>query len=543
MKRYYIILTAFLNVFNFGFTQIEDKRPNILFLILDDAGLDMSAYGSSYVNTPAFDAIAKEGVLFNNAYTPNAKCSPSRASLITGRNSWQLDAAANHYIYFPPQFKTYQEVLLENGYFTGFTGKGYVPGKTLTESGEERLVMGEPFNIHKLEAPTTAISPKDYAKNFETFLSEVPKNKPWSFWVGFHEPHRKYEFGSGEKLGGKIPEMINEVPKYWPDSLVVRQDLLDYAYEIEYADNHIARIMKCLEYSGQLENTFVIVTSDQGMPFPRVKGQQYETANHVPLAILWKKKMTVPNRTVDDYVSFIDMAPTLLEVAGIDWKASGMYPSPGKSILNLIASEKSGSIDVDRNFVLVGKERHDTGRPQDQGYPIRGMFRNNMLFLKNYETSRWPSGNPELGYLNVDSSPVKTLLLNLRRENIDKHFWQLNFGKRPIYELYDLKTDPYCLTNLASNPLYSKIKNEFEKDMEAKLLEQNDLRMMGYGHIYEQKYHLTKNSFLYDRYMAGEPFPEGWMLPTDREEYYIDDDGKNLEKVKRTKNIRAINTN
>lgn len=520
-------------MFSLGFTQNTEEKPNILFLILDDAGLDMSAYGSSYVRTPAFDAIAKQGVLFNNVYTPNAKCSPSRACIMTGRNSWQLDAAANHFIYFPPYFKTYQEVLLEHGYFTGHTGKGYVPGKTLTENGEQRHVIGKPYNIHKLKAPTTAISPKDYSANFSAFLDSVPQNTPWSFWVGFHEPHRKYEFGTGEKLGGKTPEMIKEVPKYWPDSLVVRQDLLDYAYEIEYADNHIARITKRLEDSGQLENTLVIVTSDQGMPFPRVKGQQYETANHVPLAILWKGKMTISNRTVDDYVSFIDIAPTLLEVAEVDWKTSGMYPSPGKSILNLITSEESGIINKERNFVLVGKERHDTGRPQDQGYPIRGMFKDNMLFLKNYETSRWPSGNPELGYLNVDSSPVKTLILNLRRKNIDKHFWQLNFGKRPTYELYDLKTDPYCVYNLAENASYSIVKNEFEKEMEAKLLEQNDLRMLGYGHIYEQKYHLTKNSFLYDRYMAGEPFPGGWMLPTDREEFYVDDKGNNLKKVER----------
>ena len=532
MKKYCII-NLFVLFSCFGvFSQNAEKKPNILLLILDDAGLDMSAYGSSYVKTPAFDAIAKQGVLFNNVYTPNAKCSPSRACIMTGRNPWQLDAAANHYIYFPPQLKTYQEALLEHGYFTGHTGKGYVPGVTLTENGEERHVLGKPYNTHNLKAPTTAISPNDYTRNLASFLDSVPKNKPWSFWVGFHEPHRKYEFGTGEKLGGKSPGMIEEVPKYWPDSLIVRQDLLDYAYEIEYADKHIGYIMKLLEESGQLENTLVIVTSDQGMPFPRVKGQQYETANHVPFAVFWKGKMVTSNRKVDDYISFIDIAPTLLEVAGVDWKTSGMYPSPGKSFLNLIISEKSGTIDKDRNFVLVGKERHDTGRPQDQGYPIRGIFKNQMLYLKNYETDRWPSGNPELGYLNVDSSPVKTLLLNLRKQNINKYYWLLNFGKRPTHEFYDLKTDPYCINNLALNSEYSEIKKAFENDMEAKLLEQNDLRMLGYGHIYEQ-HKLTKNSLLYDRYMDGEPFPENWMLSTDIEKFYIDDNGDNLKKVER----------
>ena len=128
---------------------------------------------------------------------------------------------------------------------------------------------------------------------------------------------------------------------------------MDYAYEIEYADTQIGKIMNHLEKSGQLNNTLVIVTSDQGMPFPRVKGQQYETSNHVPFAVLWKDKITRTNRVVDDYVSFIDVAPTILEAAGIDWKQSGMHPSPGKSILNLITSEKSGIIDADRNHVLI----------------------------------------------------------------------------------------------------------------------------------------------------------------------------------------------
>lgn len=115
MKNRTQFLSIIVLVFNFTLAQ---ERPNILVIMFDDAGLDMSAYGSTYVDTPAFDAIAKEGMLFNRAYTPNAKCPPSRAALITGRNSWQLDAAANHVIYFPPKFKTYQETLLENGYTT-----------------------------------------------------------------------------------------------------------------------------------------------------------------------------------------------------------------------------------------------------------------------------------------------------------------------------------------------------------------------------------------------------------------------------------------
>ena len=334
------------------------------------------------------------------------------ASLITGRNSWQLDDAANHIIYFPPKFKTYQEVLLENGYTTGYTGKGYGPAKTLIATGEQRQVLGEHYVEKSLTPATPLISENDYSGNFEDFLEKVPDGKPWSFWVGSTEPHRGYEYGSGKKLGGKTEDMISAFPPYWPDNETTRNDLLDYAYELEDTDKHIQKIIKTLKQRGQYENTLIVVTSDHGMPFPRVKGDQYENSNHVPMAILWKDKMKASGRTVDDYISFIDLAPTFLEAAGIDWQTSGMHPSPGKSMVKLIGSENSGHIDAERNFVLIGKERHDTGRPGDVGYPIRGIHKNNLLYLKNYEIDRWPKGNPETGYLNTDGSPTKTEILN-----------------------------------------------------------------------------------------------------------------------------------
>ncbi len=525
--KYYIVIAFLLSV-SIGNAQEAEKRPNILVIMFDDAGLDMSAYGSTYVNTPGFDAIAKEGILFNKAYTPNAKCAPSRAALITGRNSWQLDAAANHVIYFPSKFKTYQEVLLENGYTTGHTGKGYAPALTLTADGAEREVMGPAFNEKTLKPATTAIGPNDYSANFTDFLDRSPTNEPWSFWVGSKEPHRGYEYGSGARLAGKTTDMIKNFPPYWPDNKVTRNDLLDYAYEIEDTDKHIQKILKTLKERNLLENTLVVVTSDHGMPFPRVKGNQYENANHVPMAMLWKGKSKT--KVVDDYISFVDLAPTFLEVAGIDWKTSGMHPSAGKSLISIVGSEKSGQIEADRNFVLVGKERHDTGRPNDVGYPIRGIYKDSMLFLKNYEIDRWPSGNPETGYLNTDGSPTKTEILNLRRKGTNKQFWKLNFGKRVSEELYDIKNDPFCVHNLANDISFAVTKAQLKSEMEGKLLQQNDLRMKGFGHLYEAN-PFTRNVDFYGRFMAGEKTSSGWINDSDFESNFVDGEGNNLKKV------------
>lgn len=492
-----------------------DKRPNILMIVMDDAGLDMSAYGRTWVNTPGFDRIAREGILFNRAYTPNAKCGPSRSSILTGRNSWQLDAAANHNIYFPTKFKTYPEALAEHGYKIGVTGKGWGPGTALKEDGTPRSLLGPNYNKKTLQAPTKYISNNDYAGNFQDFVSEA-KDQPWCFWVGFTEPHRAYEFGTGESLGGKKKTDIEKVPNYFPDVDSVRTDMLDYAFEIEYVDGHVQKILDYLVSIGELENTIIVYASDHGMPFPRVKGNQYENANHVPFAIRWGNGIKTKNRQVDDYVSFIDIAPTLLDAAGVSEKASNMQPITGKSLQPIFQSSKSGQILSERDFLLVGQERHDVGRPGDVGYPIRGMHKGGFLFLKNYETSRWPVCDPVTGYLNCDGSPTKSYILNQRRNGDTSHYWALSFGKRAPIELYSLANDKDCVKNLAQDPKFAQKAKKMEQEMETKLLAQNDLRMSGFGHIYEQ-YPVIKLKNFYERFQNGEKLNASWVNDSDFE--------------------------
>ena len=143
------------------------QRPNILFCIADDASYPhMRAYGTEWVKTPAFDRVAREGVLFTNAYTPNAKCAPSRASILTGRNSWQLKEAANHMPFFPPEFKTYAETLAEAGYFVGKTAKGWAPGIARDADGNPRALTGTAFDKREAPPPAEGISKTDYAANF-----------------------------------------------------------------------------------------------------------------------------------------------------------------------------------------------------------------------------------------------------------------------------------------------------------------------------------------------------------------------------------------
>ena len=204
-------------------------------------------------------------------------------------------------------------------------------------------------------------------------------------WEG-REPHRAYEDGAGEKAGKdwrKIP-----VPKYYPDNETIKRDIADYSVEIEHFDSHVGRALRTLDEIGELDNTIVVMTSDHGMPFPRVKGQIYEHGFHLPMALRWGP--VEGGRVIEDFISVSDLAPTFLEAAAI--------PIPdtmtGASFLDVLRSSESGWVDTGRNRMLIGKERHDLGRPNNGGYPVRAIRTKEWLYIKNYEPDRWPAGNP-----------------------------------------------------------------------------------------------------------------------------------------------------
>lgn len=495
------------------------NRPNILFCLADDAGLHFGAYGCRWVNTPAFDRVAREGLLFQRGYTPNAKCAPSRAAVLTGRNSWQLEEAANHCGRFPAKFKSVWEALTDAGYHTGHTAKGWAPGDPGTVNGKPRELTGPAWNQHQLTPPTPDINANDYAANFEDFLDAKPADAPFCFWYGSTEPHRNYTYGSGVKLGGRSISEIDKVPAIWPDTEAVRNDLLDYGFEIEHYDRHLGRMLDALERRGLLANTLVVVTSDNGMPFPRIKGQEYEHSNHMPLAMMWPAGIRQPGRKVTDYVSFIDFAPTFLELAGLDVAKAGMQPITGRSLTDIFA----GKPKFPRDHVLIGKERHDCGRPHNQCYPIRGIIEDGWLYLWNCAPDRWPAANPETGYLECDGGPTKTEVLKTRYLPAQKRFWELCFGKRGAEELYHVAVDPDCLHDLTNDPAQRARRDRLRAKLEKELREQGDPRMFGDGDIFERyPWHHPWLADYYERFQrrheTGEKMEPGWIEPSDVQE-------------------------
>ena len=467
------------------------NRPNILFVIADDWGHNHSgAYGCTWVKTPSFDRIASEGVRFTNCFTSNPKCSPSRATILTGRNSWQLKEAVNHQSIFPSEFPVYPKLLEQAGYSVGLTGKGWGPGD-YKSTGWEHNPAGHEFQNATLKPPLSGMSNRDYAGNFEQFLDQRGKDQPFCFWLGTHEPHRVYEQGSGLRAGRNPAEV--KLPAYYPDNAAIRSDMLDYALEVEWVDRHLGRAVESLEKRGELDNTLIVITSDHGMPFPRVKGQIYEDGFHIPLAIRWGKNIQ-GGRVLDDFINARDFAPSFLEIAGLK-------PAPtmtGRSFVDVLKSSKSGMIDASRSVMLIGKERHDLGRPNDQGYPVRAIRTAEYLYIRNYEPERWPVGNPETGYRNCDDGPTKQLLLS----SFDEHY-RMSFGKRPAEELYAMKPDPECMKNVATDLQYARVKRELREKMEHMLREEGDPRITGNAAFFDAIDYHGSRKHAYDTWLRN----------------------------------------
>ena len=470
--------------------EIEDHPPlNVLIAISDDQSFPhTSAYGSKMVDTPHFDRVAREGALFMNAFVASPGCSPSRAALLTGRYPWQIEHAGTHASYFPEAYVVFPDLLEEAGFHIGFTGKGWGPGDW-SKSGRSRNPAGPEFNELTTEAPD-GINDRDYSANFEAFLDARPEGAPFYFWYGAHEPHRVFKEGIGVENGKSLYQA--EVPGFLPDAPETRNDLLDYAYEIEHFDTHLGNMLALLEEFDELDNTLVIVTSDNGMAFPRAKANAYEYGIHVPLAI--RAPLTIPAGTqIDSPVSLVDLHPTILASAKVT------HPTPdslaGQNLIPLIKGIP-GPIDA-RPAVYSGRERHSSSRFNSLSYPQRAVRTSEFLLIRNFTPERWPAGAPAKynpggylgpmhgGYHDIDACPTLTYLIEHREAPNVRPYFYAAVNKRPAIELYDIKQDAACMINLAGAPGYQEIRHELEGLLYTHLRETADPRLSDNPHVFD----------------------------------------------------------
>jgi uncharacterized sulfatase len=199
----------------------------------------------------------------------------------------------------------------------------------------------------------------------------------------------------------------------------------------------------------------------------------YEYGIHLPLAIMWPERVK-GGRKVDEVVSFADYAPTFMEAAGL--RASPDIT--GRSLIPLLTGGRPGA----RRYALSGRERHSHARRDNLGYPSRAIRTRDYLYIRNFAPERWPAGDPEI-YADIDNGPTKTFMMERRDEY--KRLFEAAFGKHPEEELFDIRQDPGCLTNLAGNPAHERTRKELRSELDKVLTAQRDPRMTGNGDIWE----------------------------------------------------------
>ena len=502
----------------------EPKRPNILFAFADDWGRHASAYAkidgpgtiSDAVQTPNFDRIAREGVLFSQAFVSAPSCTPCRSALLSGQHFWRMGRGS---ILLGAVWEESQPafplMLLESGYHIGKSHKVWSPGTPRDAPyGEQKhayekagsRINGFSQHVTRMIAKGTPVEEAkqaiydEVAGNFASFLKDRKPDQPFCYWFGPTNVHRVWQPGSGEALWGIKPDSLRgRLPPFLPDVPEVRADLTDYLGEVQAFDAALGVLIKQLEEAGELENTLIVVSGDHGAPgFPHGKCNLYDFGVGVSLAVRWGGAK--PGRVVDDLISLTDLAPTFLEVG--DVKIPDVMT--GSSLVNILKSDKAGLVDPKRDAVFVGRERHvDMARADFMPYPQRAIRTQDYLYIINFRPDRWPLGDPyrldsekpptaeeitrntRVTLPDEDAGPTKAWLVGVRNEEQWKPLFDWVYGKRPKEELYDLKSDPQQTKNVAGDPAFEKVRSDLEKRLLNELKSTGDPRLVDGGSFFE----------------------------------------------------------
>lgn len=399
-----------------GFGQHKEK-PNFIFFIVDDVGWrDIGCYGNTIVQTPHIDQLAASGMKFENAYLTTSSCSPSRSSIITGRYPHNTGAPELHDP-LPVDQIMFPELLRNAGYYTVLSGKNHMGTHTKRA-----------FNtISKGKGPGGQ-------EDWLSIIQERPKDKPFFFWFASFDAHRDWQF---DKNGITYKADEIEVPPMFYDGPITRNDLAGYYHEISRIDYFLGEIKKELKKQNLLDNTYIIFMSDNGSPFPRNKARLYDSGIKTPLIIAGPQ---VKPRNVTDLVSAIDIAPTVLGLAGLET----IETIQGQSFQGLLKSHRT---DSHRDFVFAEHNWHvfqaheRMVRYKDwvyirNAYPKRGNY-------AAESTRHFPAGN-ELwdAYEQGLTRPEQEDIFLIPREP---------------EELYHLASDPHQFHNLAKEADHHKI--------------------------------------------------------------------------------------
>ena len=422
-----ILTLLLLKLLSFSTEVSAQGKYNILWLSVEDLSPRFACYGDSTVSTPTIDRLAREGVVYDNAFSTYGVCAPSRHSIITGmyptsngamhmrtmvRTSALSDITDPELLAIPtyeavplPEVKCFSEILRQHGYYTTNNDK----------------------TDYQFATPITAwdeSSKKAHWKN-------RPEGMPFFSVFNCGYTHESQLFKQN------FPKVVDrdkvEIPPFYPDTENVREAIARQYDNIVAMDDWLGNYIDQLEEDGLLEKTIIVFFSDHGDGLPRFKRWVYDTGTKIPLIIRWPGKRNAGTRN-NELVSFVDFAPSMLSLAGVT------IPEymEGQAFLG---EQKS----VSREYVFMFRDRMDPALET-----IRSVRGKQFRYVRNYRPDL-----PYFGYIPYrDRLSMMEDLKELIKAPLVADYWQIQSQYKPLEELYDTKNDPYETQNLASDPKY-----------------------------------------------------------------------------------------
>lgn len=409
------------------------NRPNVVLFIADDlAWEDTGAYGNPKVGTPNIDRLACEGLRFTRAFVTISSCSPSRSSLITGRYPHSADAEQLHWP-LPAEQVTFVEKLKAAGYWTAASGKWHLGAAAksrfdLVDDPGEAGFQTDPKTGKMLAADDSG------AAGWIPVMQKRPKDKPFFLWFAALDPHRDYVENSIANPHNPADVIV---PPHLPDTPEVRYELALYYDEITRLDENVGKVIAELERQSVADNTLILFISDNGRPFPGAKTTMYDFGIRTPLLARWPKGIR-RGLVSDSLISSIDLAPTILQLAG----ATVPTTVQGKSFASVLKKPKAKI----RDAIYAEKNWHDY---EDR---VRAVRTERFKYIRNDYPDL--AGTPSA---DAGRSPTMDAIRRLHKEGtltpLQSRIFQ---APRPAEELYDVIADPLEINNLANNSRYAK---------------------------------------------------------------------------------------
>jgi arylsulfatase A-like enzyme len=411
------------------------ERPNVILFIADDVSWnDLGCTGNREARTPAIDRLAAGGRRFDEAYLTASSCSPSRSSVVTGRYPHNNGRASELHEPIAAHLPWFPRLLRESGYYTALVGKHHM---TSDKPAAGERPQPEPFDlVAKGNAPGNS---GGHATWVET-VRQRPPDKPFFFWFAAHDAHRNWDgdFQWREDAYGRKhdPQRVT-VPAGLADTPETRQDVASYYNEVTRFDHYVGQVVNELERQGLLSNTLLLVMADNGRPFPRAKTRLHDCGMKTYLVAHWPAGIARPGTPAGGLVSAIDIAPTVLGLAGV----KAPETMQGVSFAPLLADPAA----VVRRCAFSEHNWHDY---EAHGRSVRS---EGYLYIRNRRPQFAWQGPAD----SVASPSHQSLRARRDAGALTPAQADVFLAPRPAEELYLTADDPEQLRNLSGDPKHA----------------------------------------------------------------------------------------